>query len=142
LIRSALFLAVDRLLCPEKIRPEPGLAYDPGTKTEEELRLQTKSMVAIELASRQLHSMVMAIVPMIQHAQEDNAHLYALSGLSPFMLDASYAGAATFNWLYGENGYELYRTAGADIEMFLNIVHARWRLGGAYSKIAQMWHVT
>lgn len=70
--------------------------------------------------------MVMVIVFMIQYVQEDNVYLYVLSGFSLFMFDVSYVGVVMFNWLYGENGYELYCIVGVDIEMFLNIVYVRW----------------
>ncbi|KAF5562480.1 hypothetical protein FPHYL_5674 [Fusarium phyllophilum] len=126
--RSALFVALDRFTCPEKISAEPGYIESPGDKTQNEIELQRQSMRIIEQASEQLHSLGMELLPAFTIKG-----ISSISKVSPFILDSIYAGAATFHWLLGEGGNEVYRTASADLDMLLDTMSSRWRLGRTMS---------
>ncbi|KAF4430509.1 fungal specific transcription factor [Fusarium acutatum] len=135
--RSALFVALDRFTCPEKISAEPGYVDSPGDKTQKELELQRQSMHIIEQASEQLHTLGMELLPTLR-----TEGISPMSKVSPFMLDSIYAGAATFHWLLGEGGNEVYRTAAADLDMFLETISSRWRLGSTYREMLKIHDVT
>lgn len=139
--RSALFVVLDRFTCPEKTTSEPGYATDQGPKSQEELELQRQSMLTIEMASQQLHTMATNILSLIPAEEEDAAYSHMSSLLSPFIMDAIYAAAATFHWLCAESGNQLHRAAATDLEMFLDFLRSRWRLGGAYREILIMHDV-
>lgn len=132
--RSALFVALDRFTCPEKIGAEPGYVLDQGPKTQRELDLQAQSMQIIELASEQLHGLDQEVLATLG-AMGDGSRHSILARVSPLMMDAIYAGSATFYWLHGESGKEVYRTAAGEMEMFLDVVGQRWQLGGAYKEM-------
>jgi hypothetical protein len=135
--RSALFVTLDRFTCPEKISTEPGYVDSPGDKTQKELELQKQSMHIIGQASEQLHTMGMAMLPMLRAEM-----VSSLGNVSPFILDSIYASAATFHWLLGEGGNEVYRTAAADLDMFLDTMSSRWRLGSTYREMLMVHDVT
>ncbi|KAF5649350.1 fungal specific transcription factor factor [Fusarium sp. NRRL 52700] len=135
--RSALFVALDRFTCPEKIIAEPGYVDSPGDKTQDEIELQRQSMHIIEQVSEQLHTLAMDLLPAFR-----TKGISSLSKVSPFMLDSIYASAATFHWLLGEGGNEVYRTAAADLDSFLDTVSSRWRLGSTYREMLMVHDVT
>lgn len=135
--RSALFVALDRFTCPEKISAEPGYVDSPGDKTQNEIELQRQSMHIIEQASEQLHTLGMELLPAFR-----TDGISSLSKVSPFMLDSIYASAATFHWLLGEGGNEIYRTAAADLDMFLDTMSSMWRLGSTYREMLAVHDVT
>lgn len=134
---SALFVALDRFTCPEKISAEPGYVDSPGDKTQDEIELQRQSMHIIEQISEQLHTLGMDLLPAFR-----TDGISSLSKVSPFMLDSIYASAATFHWLLGEGGNEVYRTAAADLGMFLDTISSRWRLGSTYREMLTVHDVT
>ncbi|PTB35153.1 hypothetical protein M441DRAFT_32229 [Trichoderma asperellum CBS 433.97] len=108
IVRSALFVALDRFTCPEKISAEPGYIESQVEKTQEELELQRQSMQVIELASEELHTLSLGMLPMLR-AEVDMTETSSLGYMSPFIMDSNYAGAATFHWLLGESGKERLR---------------------------------
>jgi hypothetical protein len=139
--RSALFIALDRFTCPEKVGAEPGYVNHQGVKTQQELELQKQSIDIIERASEQLHALgmdVLATTTMLR-AQGDNtsniSQAYSLGRVSPFIMDSVYAGAAMFHWLLGESGKDVYRKAAADLDMVLDALSSRWRLGSVYREM-------
>jgi hypothetical protein len=132
--RSALFTVLDRFSCPEKMGTQPGYVPHQGKKSQQELELQSQSILIMEGASRELHSMVMNILPLIPVEEGYAAHSVQ-SLLSPFIMDSIYAAAATLYWLFGESGDQLNRAAAADMEMFLDVLGSTWRLGRAYKDI-------
>ncbi|PNP76103.1 hypothetical protein FNYG_10661 [Fusarium nygamai] len=134
--RSALFIALDRFTCPEKISAEPGYAESPGDKTQNEIELQRQSMRIIEQASEQLHTLGMELLPAFR-----SEGISSMSKVSPFILDSIYASAATFHWLLGEGGNEVYRTATSDLDMLLETMSSRWRLGSTYREILKIHDV-
>ncbi|KAK2689437.1 hypothetical protein QWA68_011882 [Fusarium oxysporum] len=136
-VRSALFVALDRFTCPEKISAEPGYVDSPGDKTQNEIELQRQSMHIIKQASEQLHTLGMELLPAF-----GTDGISSLSKISPFMLDSIYASAATFHWLLGEGGNEIYHTAAADLDMFLDTMSSRWRLGSTYREMLAVHDVT
>lgn len=93
--RSALFVALDRFTCPEKMAAEPGYLDSPVAKTHNEHDLQRQSMHVIQLASEQLHTLGMDISGMIKN-DTDIAQPYSVGRVSPFIMDSVYASAATF----------------------------------------------
>ncbi|KAK1656472.1 hypothetical protein BDP81DRAFT_444976 [Colletotrichum phormii] len=99
LARSALFIALDRFTCPEKISVEPGYVGEQGTKSQEELDFDGEQRLPLEVASRQLHFMATNILPHIPTAEGDETQLHASSLVSPFIMDGIYAGAATLHLL-------------------------------------------
>ncbi|KAG5780673.1 hypothetical protein H9Q73_005664 [Fusarium xylarioides] len=135
--RSALFIALDRFTCPENISAEPGYIESPGDKTQNEIELQRQSMRIIEQASEMLHTLGMELLPVLR-----TEGLSLMSKVSPFILDSIYAGAATFHWLLGEGGNEVYRTAAADLDIFLDTMSSRWRLGSRYREMLTVHDVT
>ncbi|KAI7762477.1 hypothetical protein LZL87_008823 [Fusarium oxysporum] len=135
--RSALFVALDRFTCPEKISAEPGYVDSPGDKTQKELELQKQSMHIIEQSSKQLHTLGMDLLSVFRAKG-----ISSLSKVSPFMLDSIYASAATFHWLLGEGGNEVYRTAAAELDIFLDTVSSRWRLSSTYREMLTVHDVT
>ncbi|KAF5576004.1 fungal specific transcription factor [Fusarium pseudocircinatum] len=135
--RSALFVALDRFTCPEKISVEPGYIESPEDKTQNEMELQRQSMRIIEQTSEQLHTLGMEL---LQAFRTERTSL--MSSISPFILDSIYAGAATFHWLLGEGGNEVYRTAAADLDMLLDTMSSRWRLGSTYREMLTVHDVT
>ncbi|KAH6885008.1 hypothetical protein B0T10DRAFT_493116 [Thelonectria olida] len=139
--RSALFVALERFTCPEKIGAEPGYVGSQGAKAQMELDLQRQSMQVIEQASEQLHTLSMDMLAMLR-AEGDVAQPYSLGHVSPFIMDSIYAGAATFHWLLGESGKDVYRTAAADLDMFLDTLSSRWRLGSMYREMLSMHDVS
>ncbi|KAL6412906.1 hypothetical protein AUP68_02399 [Ilyonectria robusta] len=139
--RSALFVALDRFTCPEKMAAEPGYLDSPVAKTHSEHEVQKQSMHVIQLASEQLHTLGMDISRMIKD-DTDIAQPYSLGRVSPFIMDSAYAGAATFHWLLGETGKDVYRTAAADLDMLLDTLSSRWRLGSAYRDILMVYDVS
>ncbi|KAF5681842.1 hypothetical protein FDENT_7909 [Fusarium denticulatum] len=120
--RSALFIALDRFTCPEKISAEPGYVESPGDKTQNELELQRQSMHIIEQASDNLHILCMKLLVTLT-----TEGISSISEVSPFMLDSIYASAARFQWLLGEGGNEAYRTAAADLDIGKIYMAARSR---------------
>lgn len=72
----------------------------------------------------------------------DIAQLYLLGCVSPFIMDSAYVGAATFHWLLGETGKDVYRTAAADLDMLLDTLSSRWRLGSAYRDMLMVYDVS
>ncbi|KAF4960377.1 hypothetical protein FGADI_1024 [Fusarium gaditjirri] len=135
--RSALFVALDRFTCPEKISAEPGYVDSPGDKTQSEIELQRQSMHIIEQASEQLHTLGMKLLPTFR-----TEGVPSMSKVSPFMLDSIYASAATFHWLLGEGGNEIYRTAAADLDILLESLSSRWRLCSTYREMLMVHDVT
>jgi hypothetical protein len=135
--RSALFVALDRFTCPEKISAEPGYIESPGDKTQNEIELQRQSMRIIEQASEQLHTLGMEL---LRAFRTEGPSL--MSNISSFILDSIYASAATFHWLLGEGGNEVYRTAAADLDVFLETMSSRWRLGSTYREMLKIHDVT
>ncbi|KAK7229675.1 hypothetical protein V2G26_001845 [Clonostachys chloroleuca] len=137
--RSALFVLLDRFTCPEKIGSEPGYINSPGAKTKEELELQKQSVHLIELASEQLHALGTNMLGVLQ-AEVDTAQAqkYSLGAVSPFIMDSIYAGAATFHWLLGENGKDVYRKKAADFNLLLATLGPKWRLGSVYRELLMM----
>lgn len=137
--RSALFVLLDRFTCPEKIGSEPGYINSPGAKTKEELELQKQSVHLIELASEQLHALGTNMLGMLQ-AEVDTAQAqkHSLGAVSPFIMDSIYAGAATFHWLLGENGEDVYRKKAADFNLLLATLGPKWRLGSVYRELLMM----
>ena len=141
--RSALFIALDRFTCPEKVGVEPGYVNHQGVKTQQELELQKQSIDIIERASEQLHAIgmdVLATTTMLRTQGDDTSNLaqaaaYSLGRVSPFTMDSIYAGAAMFHWLLGESGKDVYRKAAADLDMVLDVLSSRWRLGGVYREM-------
>ncbi|KAI6754871.1 hypothetical protein HG530_012623 [Fusarium avenaceum] len=119
IIRSALFTVLDRFSCPEKMGSEPGYIPHQGTKSQQELELQSRAILLMEGASRELHSIVMSILPLIP-VEEGFAADSVQSLLSPFIMDSVYSAAATLYWLFGETGDQLNQVAAADMEMFLD----------------------
>jgi hypothetical protein len=137
--RSALFVALDRFTCPEKIGSEPGYIDSPGAKTQEELELQRQSIQVIERVSEQLHALGTDMLGMLQgEGDTAQAQTYSLGHVSPFIMDSIYAGAATFHWLLGENGKDVYRKAAADLDLLLDTLSPRWRLGSMYRELLVM----
>lgn len=134
IIRSALFAVLDRFSCPEKMGSEPGYIPHQGNKSQQELELQSRAILIMERASRELHSIVMHILPLIPVEEGFAAHSVQ-SLLSPFIMDSIYAAAATLYWLFGETGDQLNRAAAADMEMFLDVLGSTWHLGRAYKEI-------
>lgn len=141
--RSALFVALDRLTCPEKMGAEPGYVTQQGAKTQHELELQRQSIQVIEMASEQLHTLGIDVLAMLR-AKGDVAQsqAHSLGLVSPFIMDSLYAGAATFHWLLGEGGKEGYRKAAADLDMVLDTLSSRWRLCGVYREILMVYDVS
>ncbi|KAF9776146.1 hypothetical protein IL306_005708 [Fusarium sp. DS 682] len=133
IIRSALFVALDRFTCPEKISAEPGYIDSRGEKTQKELELQTRSMQILEQASESSRGLSSDILS-INGAD--------LGQVSPFILDSMYAGGATFHWFFGESGNDLNRTAAAQIELFLEEMSNRWRLGSTYREMMKVHDVS
>ncbi|KAK1700892.1 hypothetical protein BDP55DRAFT_688899 [Colletotrichum godetiae] len=130
LARYALFIALYRFTCPEKMSVEPGYAGEQGTKSQE-LDFQPQSLLTIEVASRQLHFMATNISPLIPATDGNETQLQASTLVYPFIMDGMYAGAATLHWLCGESGGRLYRAAAADMESLLDTLKSRWWLGSA-----------
>lgn len=139
--RSALFVVLDRFTCPEKMAAEHGYLDSPVAKTHSEHEIQKQSMHVIQLASEQLHTLAMDISRMIKD-DTDIAQPYSLGRVSPFIMDSAYAGAATFHWLLGETGNDVYRTAAADLDMLLDTLSPRWRLGSAYRDMLMVYDVS
>lgn len=137
IIRSALFIALDRFTCPERIGSEAGYVRREGAKTQSEISLQRQSMQIIELQSQQLHAIGMDILAESQMDTEAAQH-YALGHVGPLILDAMYAGAATFYWMVSECGEEVYGTAASDLGRVLEALGSRWRLGNVYRDLLEM----
>lgn len=135
--RSSLFVTLDRFTCPEKISAEPGYVDSPGDKTQNEIELQRQSMRTIEQASEQLHPLGMELLLAFR-----TEGISSMSKVSPFMLDSIYASAATFHWLLGEGGNEIYHTAAADLDMLLDTLSSRWRLASTYREMLTVHDVT
>ncbi|KAF4344795.1 fungal specific transcription factor factor [Fusarium beomiforme] len=132
-IRSALFVALDRFTCPEKISAEPGYTGIQGNKTQKELELQRRSMQIMEQASelsRDLSSYILSI---------DRTEL---GRVSPFILDSVYAGGATFHWLFGESGNDIHREAARQIETVLEGMSYIWRLGSTYREMLKVHDIS
>ncbi|KAF5982467.1 hypothetical protein FBULB1_4315 [Fusarium bulbicola] len=137
IFRSALFAALDRFTCPEKISAEPGYIESPRDKTQNEIELQRQSMCIIEQASEQVHTVGMELLPLFR-----TEGIFFMSKVSPFILDSTYASAATFHWLLGEGGNDAYRTAATESDVFLQTMSSRWRLGNTYREMLTVHDVT
>lgn len=142
LARSALFVALDRFTCPEKISAEPGYTEQNGAKTQRELELQMQSVQSIEVAGEQLHALAMSILTAIRAADEDPVRPSVLDRVSPFVMDSMYAAAATFHWLVGENGKDAYRQAAVDLGMLLDTLSLKWRSGNVYQELLKVYDVS
>jgi hypothetical protein len=139
LIRSALFIALDAFTCPEKLMPEAGYIVSTGAKTEEELKMQSSSMQAVQQASKQAHSLAMELSTMIELHESLQGRL---GKVSPFMLDLMYCSMATFHWFLGENGDEANRLSLQDLVPFMDMLGTRWRLSKKYIEIASFHDVS
>ncbi|KAF5250248.1 hypothetical protein FANTH_4525 [Fusarium anthophilum] len=137
IFRSALFVALDRFTCPEKISAEPGYIESSGDKTQNEIELQRRSMGIIEQASEHIQTVGMELLRLFR-----TEGIFLMSKVSPFILDSIYASAATFHWLLGEGGNEVYRTAAAELDLFLDTISSRWRLGSTYREMLTVHDVT
>ncbi|KAF5575666.1 fungal specific transcription factor factor [Fusarium subglutinans] len=137
IFRSALFVALERFTCPENISAEPGYIEIPGDKTLNEIELQRQSMCIIEQASEQIHTVGTELLRSFR-----TEGIFLMSEVSPFILDSIYASAATFHWLLGEGENEVYRTAAADFDFFLDTISSRWRLGSTYREMLTVHDVT
>jgi hypothetical protein len=133
--RSALFVALDRFTCPEKISAEPSYTEQNDAKTQQELDLQMQSVQSIEVASEQLHALAVSMLTAIQAAAEDPVRPSALDRVSPSVMDSLYAAAATFHWLVRENGRDAYRQAALDLGVLLDTLSFRWRSGNVYQEL-------
>lgn len=143
--RSALFIVLDRLTCPEKIGAEPGYVSQQGAKTQHELELQRQSMQVIETASDQLHALGLDVLSTCMLRTEGNvaqSRAHVLGLVSPFIMDSLYAAAATFHWLAGESGKDGHRKAAADLDMVLDKLSSRWRLASAYREMLMVYDVS
>ncbi|SPO03699.1 uncharacterized protein DNG_06382 [Cephalotrichum gorgonifer] len=140
--RSALFVVLDRFTCPEKIGVEPGYVVDHlAAKTPEELELQQQSMRVIEMASAQLHTLSLDILATLG-SEGGEAQQFSPGHVSPFIMDSIYASAATFHWIFGESGNDVYGTAAADLDRFLDALSSRWRLGAVYRDMLKVHDVS
>lgn len=141
LVRTAVLTALDRFVCPEKITAEPGFTMQASAKSEDELAIQTRSMQAIESASQQTHATALEVLNSFEQMNGDESRIRSLSRLSPLMLDAIYASAATFYWLHRESGKATYYSAAADLDRLLAILATRWQLGNAYCEMLKLWDI-
>ena len=139
LVRSALFIALDVFTCPEKLTPEVGYIVSSGAKTQEELKMQSRSIQAVQQASQQAHSLAMELSAMIE---SDELLRWQLGKVSPFILDLMYCSIATFHWLLGENGHEINKSRLKDLESFMEMLGTRWRLSKKYVEIASFHDVS
>lgn len=140
-VRSALFVLLDRFTCPEKLHSAPGYFTESSAKTMDDLELQTRCMQTLEATSQQLHTMSSSIMLAVRDLEDDAVDLSKLSLLSPFIMDAIYAGAASFRWLERESGSESHARAAGHMEMLLDVLEARWKLAGAYKSMLALYNI-
>ncbi|KAH8676577.1 hypothetical protein BGZ60DRAFT_402881 [Tricladium varicosporioides] len=139
LARSALFITLDSLTCPEKLRPGIGYTVSSGAKTQEEIKLQSRSMQVVQQASQQAHHLAMELSAMIEL---DESLRWQLGKVSPFILDLMYCSMATSHWFLGENGDEVNQSNLKDLKPFMEMLGTRWRLSKKYIELASFYDIT
>lgn len=139
--RSALFVLLDRITCPEKLNAAPGYLTESSIKTMDDLELQTECIQTLETTSQQLHTMSSSIMLAVRGLEDEAVDSSKLSLVNPFIMDAIYAGAASYRWLERESGSEFHARAARHMEKLLDVLDARWKLAGAYKNMLALYDI-
>lgn len=133
-MRSALFLVLDAFTCPEKLSDQPGYIVCAGGKSSEELGLLGRATVLTQEVAEQSHMLAMKA---FQFFENDPSTFSNLGRISPCTLDAIYYSLASYHWYYGEQGNEAYKSKIRDLELYLERLGTRWKLGREYLSLAR-----
>lgn len=134
LAHSALFIALDAVMCPERVGSEAGFLPVSSAKTEEELAFQNLSMQLVLKASEEVRVLATSVVAILGQG----SHLQAQ--ICPFILDAIYAAASIYHWLLAEGGpNEMYLSSASDLDRALREIGTKWELGLKYAEMAMFY---
>ncbi|KAJ5177549.1 uncharacterized protein N7500_000248 [Penicillium coprophilum] len=133
---SALFMHLDNLCCPEKLRDEPGYNLAGDAKTSEEQLLQVQATVIVKSISDQVHNAALSIIGFLEASPQYGTHL---GKVSPFVLDAIYCAMATYHWVLRESGDEAIRSSLGDIKECMGKLGDRWQLSLEYLSLEEVY---
>lgn len=136
---SALFMHLDNLCCPEKLRNEPGYNLAGDAKTPEEQILQAQATVIVKSISDQVHNAALRILEILEASPQYETHL---GRVSPFILDAFYCAMATFHWVLQESGDEAIRSSLGNIKECMRKLGDRWKLSLEYLALEEVYSRT
>lgn len=134
LAHSALFIALDAVMCPERVGSDAGFLPVSSAKTEEELAFQNLSMQFVLKASEEVRVLATSVVAIL----EQGSYLHAQ--ICPFILDAIYAAASVYRWLLAEGGpNEMFILSVSDLDRALGEIGTKWELGLQYAEMAMFY---
>lgn len=133
IIRSALFVVLDKLSCPEKLGDIPGYHIVPGGRHQQEQDLQQRVIARIKDTSDECRMLAIELTSIFRTSRGNQ------SQITPIILDSLYCTIETYYWLAGEGGLGEYRELVSQVEDCLTWLAMRWKLADEYLQLAQRY---
>lgn len=134
LLRSAIFLILDLLSCPEKLGPQPGYCLAAGAMEAQGREMQERAVACMRDVSEQCRAFAVLLLKGSQPEQ-----YWDLARVSPFILDSLYCTVSTYYWLAGESGIASYCEHLTQVGDCLAKLALRWRLADEYRKLVRSY---